>query len=80
MSPVIRFYGMSKNLRGTREIPGKIHGHFLPSPCFTTRCLCCNQSRELWLDKSGMIKTQMGSTIDLKMVTIAWDALYNTTL
>jgi hypothetical protein len=29
---------------------------------------------------SGMIRTQMGSTIDQKMVAIAWDALYDTTL
>jgi hypothetical protein len=31
------------------------------------------------VDKSGMIRVQMGSTIDQKMVAVAWDALYDTT-
>jgi hypothetical protein len=31
------------------------------------------------VDKSGMIRAQMGSTIDQKMVAVAWDALYDTT-
>jgi hypothetical protein len=30
-------------------------------------------------DEFGMIITQLGSTIDQKMVAVAWDALYNTT-
>jgi hypothetical protein len=30
-------------------------------------------------DKSGMIRTQVGSTIDQEIVTVAWDALYDTT-
>jgi hypothetical protein len=30
------------------------------------------------VDKSGMIGTQMGSTVDQKMVAFAWDALYDT--
>jgi hypothetical protein len=29
------------------------------------------------VDELGMITTQMGSTIDQKMVGVAWDALYN---
>jgi hypothetical protein len=31
------------------------------------------------VDESGMIRTQTGHTIDKKMVTVAWDALYDTT-
>jgi hypothetical protein len=30
-------------------------------------------------DESGMMRTQMGSIIDLNMVTVAWDALYDAT-
>jgi hypothetical protein len=31
-------------------------------------------------DEAGMIRTQMESTIDKKMVAVAWDGLYDTTL
>jgi hypothetical protein len=31
------------------------------------------------MDESGMITTQMGSTVDQKMVAVAWGALYETT-
>jgi phosphoribosyl-dephospho-CoA transferase len=46
------------------------------SPCFATRCLCCNQ-RAL-MDELGTIMTHMGITIDQKMVAVAWDASYDT--
>jgi len=36
------------------------------------------QQRAL-VDEPLMIRTQMGSTTDRKMVVTAWDALYNTT-
>jgi hypothetical protein len=29
------------------------------------------------VDESGMIRTQMKSTVDQKMVVVAWDALYD---
>jgi hypothetical protein len=32
------------------------------------------------MDESGMITAQMGRTVDQKMVAVAWDALYNTSL
>jgi hypothetical protein len=35
--------------------------------------------QRILVDESGMIITEMGSTIDQKMVAVAWDALYNTT-
>jgi hypothetical protein len=41
--------------------------------------VCCNQSGELKMDKLRIIRTQMGITIDQKMVAVAWDALYDTT-
>jgi hypothetical protein len=47
------------------------------SPHFAAKCLCCNQ-RDL-LGELGMIRTHMGSTVDQKMVPVAWDALYDTT-
>jgi hypothetical protein len=31
------------------------------------------------VDESGMIRTEMGSTVDQKVVAVAWDALYDTT-
>jgi hypothetical protein len=31
------------------------------------------------MDELGMISTRVGSTIDHKMVALAWDTLYNTT-
>jgi hypothetical protein len=34
--------------------------------------------QETLVDDSGIIKTQMGSTIYKKMVAVAWDTLYNT--
>jgi hypothetical protein len=48
-------------------------------PRVATRCLLQPEQRTL-LDESGKIGTQMGSTIDQKMVAVAWDALYNTSL
>jgi hypothetical protein len=38
----------------------------------------CIEQRTL-VDELGMIRTQMGSKIDLKMVALACDALYDTT-
>jgi hypothetical protein len=65
----------------TEILIGKIHGHFSPSFLpFATKCICCNQSRKLWWIKSGMIKTEVRSTADHKMVAVSWDALYYTTL
>jgi hypothetical protein len=32
------------------------------------------------MEESGMFRTQMGNTIDQKMVAVAWNALYGTTL
>jgi hypothetical protein len=34
---------------------------------------------EISVDKSAIIRTQMGSAIDQKKVAVAWDALYDTT-
>jgi hypothetical protein len=47
-------------------------------PCFPTRCLLKPQ-QITWVDESGIIRTEMGSTIDQKMDAVTWDALYNTT-
>jgi hypothetical protein len=47
-------------------------------PCFATGCLLQPEQRTL-VDESGMIRTQMGITIDQKMVAVAWNALYDTT-
>jgi hypothetical protein len=44
------------------------------SPCFATRCLLQPEQRTL-VDESGLIKTQMGSTVNQKMVIVAWGAL-----
>jgi hypothetical protein len=38
------------------------------------------QEQRTVVDESGIIRTEMGSTVDQKMVAAAWDALYNTTL
>jgi hypothetical protein len=32
------------------------------------------------VDELGMIRTQMGSTVDQNLVAVAWDVLYDTTL
>jgi hypothetical protein len=63
----LRFYGMLKNptgmkriLRGQNSLPFLAKFSF-----FVIRCLCCNFQTAL-LDESGMIRTQMGSTIDQK--------------
>jgi hypothetical protein len=37
---------------------------------FATRWLCCNQNRDIW-DESGIIRTQMRSTTDKKIVAVA---------
>jgi hypothetical protein len=50
-------------LRYDRYRQTKFSSHFSPSPHFVTRFLCCSQSRD-----SGMIRTQMGSTVDKKIV------------
>jgi hypothetical protein len=42
---------------------------------FATRCLLQPEQRTV-LDKSGMVSTQMGSTLYQKMVAIVRDALY----
>jgi hypothetical protein len=47
------------------------------TPCFATRSVCCNQSKKL-VDESGVIRTQMGNTVDKKMVAVTWHALYDT--
>jgi hypothetical protein len=44
---------------------------------FASMCLLQREQRIL-VDESGMIRTQMGSTIDQKMVAVAWDAWYDT--
>jgi hypothetical protein len=49
------------------------------SPCFVARCLMQPEQRYL-LNESEMIRTQMGRTIEQKMVAFAWNALYDTTL
>jgi hypothetical protein len=46
----------------------------LVSPRFANRCLLQPEQRNV-VDESGMIRTQMGSTIDQEMVAVAWDAL-----
>jgi hypothetical protein len=38
-----------------------------------------NTEQRTLVDESGMIRTQMGSTIDQKMVAVAWGTLYDTT-
>jgi hypothetical protein len=48
------------------------------SPLFGTRCLLQTEQGTL-VDESGMIRTQLGSTVDQKMIAVAWDALYDTT-
>jgi hypothetical protein len=65
-----------------KKLPvGKIHGHlssyFSPLPYYISHLQ--PEQRNL-LDESTMIRTQMGDTIDQKMVAAAWDALYDTTL
>jgi hypothetical protein len=41
-------------------------------------CLLQPEQRTL-VDELGMIRTEMESTVDKKMVAIAWAALYDTT-
>jgi hypothetical protein len=59
------------------KLAGKIHGHFSPTPCFTTRYLHCNQ-RAL-MDESGMIRTQMGMQNRSENGHSAWDTMHDTT-
>jgi hypothetical protein len=58
-------------------LKGKIQrpflAQFLPSLLFGVSAA----TRATLVDGSGMIRTQMGSTIDQKMVPVAWDALYD---
>jgi hypothetical protein len=44
------------------------------SALFAIGCLLQTEQKTL-VDKSGTIRAQMGSTIDQKMVSVAWDAL-----
>jgi hypothetical protein len=48
-------------------------------------CLCFfalhySVSAATLADESGVIRTQMGKTVDQKMLAVAWDTLYNTTV
>jgi hypothetical protein len=49
------------------------------SSWFATRCVLQPEQRTL-VDKSGIIRTQMGGggTLYQKMVSVAWDTLYDT--
>jgi hypothetical protein len=61
---------------------GKIQWSFLIQFLPTSLLgVCCNQRRERIraFNESGMIRTQMGSTIDQKMVAVALYTLCNTT-
>jgi hypothetical protein len=58
----------------TEILIGKIQWPFLAQFLFATRCLLQPEHRTV-VDKSGMIRTQMGSAVDQKMVAAAWDAL-----
>jgi hypothetical protein len=49
------------------------------SPHFAARCLLQPDHATL-VDESGIIRTQMGSRTDQKMVAVTWDSLYSTTL
>jgi hypothetical protein len=48
------------------------------SPFFATRCLLQQEQRNV-VDELRIIRSQIQSTIDQKMVAVARDALYNTT-
>jgi hypothetical protein len=49
------------------------------SPCFTTRCVCCNQRRELWRIKQEWLELEWGAQFTRKWSQLPWDALYDTT-
>jgi hypothetical protein len=57
-----------------RQIQRPFLAQFLPDSLLG---VCCNQNRTL-VDELGMIRTQMGSTMDQKIVAVARDALYYT--
>jgi hypothetical protein len=57
---------------------GKIRGHFSPSLFHASLQGVSDATRAENYSESGMIRTQMGSKIDQKMVAMAWDALYDT--
>jgi hypothetical protein len=47
-------------------------------PTLLPVCVLQPEQRML-VDELGMIRTEMGSTVDKKMVAVAWGALYDTT-
>jgi hypothetical protein len=49
------------------------------SPSFTSGCLYWS-ARELWVDESGMIRTQIRAHSRSENGRSTWDALYDTTL
>jgi hypothetical protein len=77
---VVRFYGMLKIPWGMIEallapIQRQFLAPFLPASLlgfFAT-------SRDVWWMNQKWYRTEMGSTIDQKMVAVAWDAFYDTT-
>jgi hypothetical protein len=60
---------------------GKIHWPFLSQflPALLLGVCVLKPEQTTLVDGSGMIRTQMESTIDQKMVIVGWDALYETT-
>jgi hypothetical protein len=47
---------------------------FLPASLLGVSAATRTENCGKLVDKSGVVSTQMGSTIDQKMVTIVWDA------
>jgi hypothetical protein len=75
---VVRFYGMLNDpLRYDRDTDRKNSAAYF-SPSFSPLCyyvsLLQPEQRTL-VDELGTIRTQMGSTIDQKMVAVEWNAL-----
>jgi hypothetical protein len=64
---------MTHNDRQTSAVNSR-----LVFPRYATRCLLKPKQLTL-VDESGIIRNQMESTIDQKLVAVAWDALYDTT-
>jgi hypothetical protein len=58
----------------------KFRGHLSPA-FFPLSCLVSllQSEQRTVMDVSGNIRTEMGSTIDQKMVAVTCDALYDTT-
>jgi hypothetical protein len=65
-------YGRDTDRQSSAAISGTVF------PRFSTRCLLQPEQGTL-VDESGVITTQMESTIDQKMIAVAWDALCDTT-